>query len=256
MSSNTATSHHEWETSWAPLVIAVGIFFTIPLAFSGYFQYESLGMAILFLGIGVPVLLAGIARWVTEGMAPHEGPHEIPKGLAISGLPIFITSEVFIFLGIFVSYWALRLSAESWPPEGTPHIGLAIPVIMTIILVSSSFTFHFAEHKLENGDHAGFKSLLLTTIALGVIFLGFTFYEYNHLLGGGFGPETNIYGSAFYSITGFHAAHVLVGVGTFIAVLIPALGGKTNMTFVKCAGVYWHFVDIVWFFVVSQIYFW
>ncbi len=88
------------------------------------------------------------------------------------------------------------------------------------------------------------------------MFLSFTIFEYTHLAGVEFVPSTNAYSSAFYSITGFHASHVLVGIGLFIAVLIPALGGRTNHTFVSCASVYWHFVDIVWFFVVLQVYFW
>jgi cytochrome c oxidase subunit 3 len=235
------------------MTISVGILFALPLAFAGYFQYGSLMMTVACLGVGVPVLLAGISRWVSEGMAEEAAPED---GLAKVGLPIFITSEVFIFLGLFVGYWVLRLKSDIWPPAGSPHFNLLIPIVMTIILVSSSVTIHFAEEKLDNGDKDGFKSWLKLTILLGVIFLGFTFYEYNHLLSNGFGMSTNIFGSAFYSITGFHAAHVFVGVATFIAVLIPALKGSTNDTFVKCAAVYWHFVDIVWFFVVSQIYFW
>lgn len=250
--STHAITEHQWETSKAPIIVAVGCLLVIPLAFASYFQYHSLGMAVAFLGIGVPTLLAGIAVWVNEGVT-HK--HD-QFGYANMALPIFITSEAFIFLGIFAAYWAVRLLADSWPPAGTPHINLDVPILMTIILVSSSVTIHIAEGKLEAGDVPGFRSMLMVTIALAAVFLGCTFYEYSHLVAENFVPGTNVYSSAFFSITGFHAAHVLVGIGIFVSVLLPALGGKINVDFVKCAGVYWHFVDIVWFFVVSQIYFW
>lgn len=251
MSAHATTGQH-WDTSTAPLLVAVGCLLTVPLPFASYFQYHSLGMAVGFLGIGVPVLLAGISVWVKEGVNQKHDQF----GYSQLALPIFITSEVLIFLGLFVSYWALRLLAPAWPPAGSPHIGTTIPIIMTILLVTSSYTYHLAEGKLEEGDAGGFKSMLGLTMLLGVLFLGLSMFEYNHLIGEGFTPSSNIFGSAFYSITGFHAAHVLIGLCTFLAVLLPALNGKTNMDFVKCAGVYWHFVDIVWFFVVSQIYFW
>jgi len=243
---------HHWETSWSPIVIAVGLLFSLPLAFASYFQYGSVGMATACLGIGIPVLLAGISGWINEGI----GATEWQFGYSKIGLPIFITSEVLIFLGLFASYWGLRLLSDTWPPTGTPHINLFVPILMTIILVSSSVTIHFAEEKLEADDTGGFRTWLMATIGLGVIFLCFTGYEYNHLLHEGFGTSTNIYSSAFYTITGFHAAHVFLGVSVFIAILIPALSGRVNGTFVKCASVYWHFVDIIWFFVVTQIYFW
>jgi len=248
-------AHHEhhWETSWAPLVLVAGIFMLIPIGFSGYFVYENHLMTIIGAGLGVPLILAGVAKWVQEGMATEN----LVVGVSIVGLPIFIVSEIFIFLGLFASYWMLRLSAGvNWPPEGTPEISTTIPMIMTVILVSSSFTMHNAEVKLDNKDNAGFNKWLIITILLGTLFLGCTIYEYNHLIAEGFIPSTNAYSSAFFSITGFHASHVFIGLAMFIAVLLPALKGRTNHAFVVCASVYWHFVDVVWFFVVSQIYFW
>lgn len=249
-----AGHEHHWEWSWAPLAVVAGIFFLVVLGFSTWFVYEDALLTVIFTGIGTPLLLAGIAQWVKEGLTVKP----LVEGLANSALPVFIVSEVFIFMGFFVTYWTLRLSAgNAWPPEGTPDdIAGMIPLIMTVILVSSSITIHIGEEKLDQGDLAGFRTWLIYTLILGFVFLGFTLYEYNHLLAQEFAPDTNAYSTAFYSITGFHASHVLVGLCTFIAVLIPALSGTTNMTFVKCAGVYWHFVDIVWFFVVSQVYFW
>ncbi|MBI5179117.1 MAG: heme-copper oxidase subunit III [Nitrospinae bacterium] len=246
-----APSHWEWST--APTLIVLGIFFSIPLAFAGHFVYHNSLMTSVFAGLGVPVLLWGISQWVSEGINSPESHHH---GLSKVGLPIFIVSEVWIFIGLFSAYWALRLMAAQWPPDGTPHIGTNLPIIMTILLVSSSATIHVAEEKLEEGDVGGMKTWLILTLLLGTVFLGCTLTEYSKLIGEGFVPSTNAYSTAFFSITGFHASHVLVGLVTFLCVLIPALSGKTNKTFLACASVYWHFVDIVWFFVVSQIYFW
>ena len=249
----SATHEHHWEWSWAPMAIVFGIFFLLPIAFGAFFVWESAMLTAVFAGLGTVLILAGVAKWVDEGLT--ETP--IISGVASVGLPIFIVSEIFIFLGLFTSYWTVRLTAPEWPPAGTPeNMNLMIPAIMTVILVSSSITIHIGEEKLEHGDNAGFIKWLIVTIFLGTVFLGMSIWEYNHLIHQGFIPSTNVYSSSFYAITGFHASHVLVGLCSFIAVLIPAMGGRINKTFVLCVSVYWHFVDVVWFFVVSQIYYW
>ncbi|MBL4616040.1 MAG: heme-copper oxidase subunit III [Magnetovibrio sp.] len=251
--AETATVHeHHWEWSWAPLLVVAGIFFLLPISFGFYFAYDDLLMTAIFAGLGTVLLLAGVSIWVHEGLTQTP----LLAGVANVGLPIFILSEIFIFLSLFSSYWMMRLGMESWPPEGTPHISNTIPLVMTVILVSSSVTAHMAEEKLEHGDLSGFNKWWIYSIILGSVFLGLSLYEWSNLINEGFIPATNAYSSAFYTITGFHASHVLLGLGAFIAVLIPALSGRTNKTFVSCVSVYWHFVDIVWFFVASQIYFW
>lgn len=251
--SNAQHDHaHHWEWSYAPFAAVLGIFLLLPLGFSAFFVYHSTLLAAVFAGLGAPILLWGIAKWVHEGLT-HK---PLVSGLATSAMPIFIVSEIFIFLSLFATYWAMRLLADSWPPEGTPVMPVALPLIMTALLVGSSVTAHIAEEKLEHNDLGAFRTWLWYTLILGTAFLGCTIYEYNHLIHIGFIPSTNAFSTAFFSITGFHASHVLVGLGAFVAVLLPALGGKTNVTFMKSVSIYWHFVDIVWFFVVSQIYFW
>lgn len=251
--AHTAHAHaHHWEWSWAPLLAVAGIFFLLPMAFAAFFVYNDMMLTAVFAGVGTVLTLAGVAKWVDEGLTQTP----LLAGVANIGLPIFILSEIFIFLSLFSSYWLLRLGFDSWPPEGTPHIDKMLPLVMTVILVSSSITCHVAEEKLEHGDLSGFNKWWVYTIILGSVFLGCTIYEWNHLISLDFIPSTNAYSTAFYTITGFHASHVLVGLGAFVAVLIPALSGRTNKTFVNCVSVYWHFVDVIWFFVASQIYFW
>lgn len=243
--------HHHWETSPYPLILVIGIFFAIPIAFAMYFQYNKGLMAALSLGAGVPFIVWGIAGWVGEGLAAKK-----ETGWALTGLPIFIVSEALIFLVLFLAYWMLRLKAEVWPPPGSPVIGIGLPIFMTALLVSSSVTYHFGEMRLGADDKKGFVTWLLATMTLGLFFLGCTMYEYSHLAGAGFVFGSNAKSSAFYSITGFHASHVFIGLCMFFSILIPALKGKISHTFAKGAGIYWHFVDMVWFFVVSQIYLW
>jgi len=240
-----------WETSVWPFLLSIGVLFLAPFAFALYFVYDKPAMALLSLGIGTPLTVLSIAGWIKEGVGQKEEP-----GYSLGAMPIFIVAEAFIFVAFFAAYWALRLSAYSWPPPGTPEISKSIPLLMTLILVSSSFTIHFSEKRLERGDRGGFLTWLVITIILGVIFLGLSMNEWSHLMAEGFNFKTNVYSTSFFSITGFHASHVFVGIGMFICILIPALIGKISHSFVKASSMYWHFVDIIWFFVVTQVYFW
>lgn len=248
---------HHWETSWAPMAIAFGVLFLVPLPFALFLIYKLPVYAIASAGAGAPLVLIGIAKWIAEG-ARESGKGLPGDGLSPVGLGTFIAGEILIFLGLFASYWTLRLTTDvnAWPPAGTPEIDLKLPLIMTGLLVASSLTFHRAEHSLEHGGKGGFVFWVLVTILLGGAFLGCTVYEYNHLFHAGFVPSTNQYSAAFFSLTGFHASHVAVGLLSFVAILIAAMFGAAHKNLVKTAGIYWHFVDIVWFFVASQVYFW
>jgi len=251
MTEHAAVHEPEWEVSPWPLVISVGILFLV-LAFGFQFVYHQSITAVLSLGLGVPLIVAGIVGWVNEAI---EGDHG-PVGLSVPAMGWFILAEAMIFVSFFASYWFMRLSAPMWPPEGTVDLPTIMPAVMTLILVASSFTIHISEEKLEHNDRAGFLKWLLITIILGVSFISISAYEWTHLFHEGFTFETNAYSTAFFTITGFHGAHVFVGLAIFVAILIPALMGKTNMSFVKTGSLYWHFVDIIWFFVVSQVYYW
>lgn len=252
-SAANAHAEHHWEFSWAPLVTAVGVTLLVPTAFILFFSYKAALAAIVAAGLGVPLTLAGVSKWVSEGMSQKLA----ISNVAHAGLATFIISEIMIFLSLFASYWTMRLSADSWPPAGTPHINLVLPLFMTAILVGSSLTYHKAEQELAADSIAGFKKWTLISIVLGLVFVGCTFYEYSHLVGDKFVPGTNSYSTAFYSLTGFHASHVLIGALTFVVLLVAAIKkNAVNHEFAKCAGIYWHFVDIVWFFVATQVYYW
>lgn len=153
MSTDTHAHEHHWEWSWAPLLVVAGVFLLVPLAFSTYFVYDQMMATAVLAGVGTVLTLAGVAMWVDEGLTQTP----LLAGVANIGLPIFILSEIFIFLSLFSSYWMMRLGFDSWPPAGTPEIDKVLPLIMTVVLVASSITCHVAEEKLEHGNLSGFN---------------------------------------------------------------------------------------------------
>jgi cytochrome c oxidase subunit 3 len=248
-----AAHEHHWEVSWAPMAIAFGTMLLVPVTFALHLVYNLPLAAIASAGIGTPLVLAGIAKWIHEGATQHSAISNVSP----VGVGVFIIGEIMIFLGLFASYWTMRLSAgETWPPAGTPHVDTTLPLIMTAILVSSSITYHYAEHRLNEGHKGSFMAWLVVSMVLGAAFLSCTIYEYGHLFAEGFVPSTNQYSAAFYSLTGFHGSHVFVGIAAFLFILLGSMAGNVHKMLVKVAGIYWHFVDVIWFFVASQVYFW
>jgi cytochrome c oxidase subunit 3 len=190
---------------------------------------------------------------------------------------IFLASEAMLFAGLIGGYIVLRLSTGQWIPDGAPliRINLAHPSFMnlmmcvnTVLLISSSFTYHAAEVAVKKGKSGSFW--LFASIALGLVFLGVQAYEWMHLKHEGlwfpvastehhayqlFGP----YGSTFFTLTGFHGLHVFIGVLLLTTALIKSLFGvftAENHVFLSLAGYYWHFVDVVWVFLFTILYFW
>ena len=187
MTAHATTAHaddhghghvHHWETSVAPIAAVFGVFFLLPLGFSAYFVYHSVLLFAVFAGIGIPLILFGLSKWVSEGLTQKP----LVAGLAGIAMPIFIVSEVFIFLSFFATYWMVRLSSVSWPPEHSPDMPVGLPLLMTVLLVTSSVTIHIGEEKLEHGDLAGFRKWLMITLVFGLAFLTCTTHEYTHLI--------------------------------------------------------------------------
>lgn len=247
-----AEEHHGGILTPWPLVISIGILFMFPVAFILNYEFKDSFAAVLSLGLGIPLCIIGVIGWVREAI----GGDELSQGLSFGGMGWFILAEALIFLPGFATYWVMRLAAPEWPPEGSVEMPFVLPIIMTFVLVSSSLTIHKAEVDLDKGNTSGFIRWLILTFILGATFLGMSAYEWNHLFHLGFNFDTNIFSSSFFSLTGLHGSHVFVGLAMFLAILIPAMVGRINHAFVRAGSLYWHFVDIIWFFVVSQMYFW
>jgi cytochrome c oxidase subunit 3 len=197
----------------------------------------------------------------------HAGHASAPPATCRFGMIMFLASEAMLFAGLIGGYIVLRLSRnEPWPPAGAPDIGVQWPltglnivmIVNSLILISSSFFYHFAEASIKKHGKSGLLWLLVTIVA-GRIFLGVQAWEWVHLHHEGLWFNTyGIYGSCFFVMTGFHGMHVLIGIGLIVWVFLRQL-------FLRCykpghtasldnVGLYWHFVDGVWIFLYTILY--
>ncbi len=176
---------------------------------------------------------------------------------ALVGMLLFIASEVMFFGGLFATYFNARqaFGAGNWhPPEGG-HLDLPLAAVLTVILVASSFTMQFGVWAIRRGDTRGLRMWTAITLGLGVLFLAGQLYDYSQL---GFGIADGPYGTTFYTLTGFHGAHVFGGAVGLAIVLARTMRGQfsaRNHVAVEAVSMYWHFVDVVWIGVFATIYF-
>lgn len=170
------------------------------------------------------------------------------------GLTLFIMSEAVLFANLIAAYLYLRFTNAQWPPEGTPELELVLPAINTVILIASGVPMHLAHKAAERGDRRTLLWGLVATLAMGIVFIAGQGWEYTHA---GFTPQTNVFGSTFFTLTGFHGAHVLVGLTFLAVVLVLSLRGRFSMQRhfpVEAAALYWHFVDAVWVVLFAVLY--
>ena len=174
------------------------------------------------------------------------------------GMLLFITSEVMFFGGLFAAYFNARaVHIGTWgPPSPAPELEvLPIALPITIILISSSFTMQFAVWAIRRGDQRAMRNWTALTLLLGIAFLAGQLYDYSTL---GFGIGDGSFGTVFYTLTGFHGAHVFGGtVGLTILVARASQGqfSARNHVAVEAISFYWHFVDVVWIALFSTLYF-
>ena len=195
----------------------------------------------------------------------------------------FIFSEVMFFAAFFGALFYVRTLSvpdlgsptskqllwpdfvASWPTDGpyfneqfTPMGAIGIPLLNTIILLTSGFTLTVAHHALKTGHRARLKLWLAATIALGFTFLGFQAYEYIHAYHAlNLKLSTGVYGSTFFMLTGFHGAHVTIGAIMLSVMLGRAIAGhfdKQHHFAFEAAAWYWHFVDVVWLLLFVLVY--
>jgi cytochrome c oxidase subunit III len=196
------------------------------------------------------------------GEHEHHGPPEAHHSSRIDrqtlGILLFIVSEVMLFGAFFAAYFFLRVvidPAWGWPPEGM-HLPVGIAGVNTAILVSSSFTVHYALEGIRRNNRKAMKLGLIATWLLGATFLFIQLNEYVHL---GFSVRDGSFGTVFYSLTGLHGAHVFVGLLLLTFANIRAFRGHFGPAAedhlgVEVAGIYWHFVDVMWIIVFTTVY--
>jgi heme/copper-type cytochrome/quinol oxidase subunit 3 len=169
------------------------------------------------------------------------------------GMVLLIATEAALFAYLLFSYfYVASLARGTWPPGGPPELRLALP--NTLVLLLSSVTMWWAESGIRSDDQVRLGRGLLATFLLGAIFLSVQVVEYFQLP---FSPTTNAHGSLFYVITGFHSAHVAVGLLMIGFVTVRARLGHFRAgrhLAVTNTAWYWHFVDLVWLAVFSTLY--
>jgi cytochrome c oxidase subunit 3 len=171
---------------------------------------------------------------------------------------VFIVGDAILFSGFLASYGYARLMSQEWPviPE---VFNLGLIAVMTFVLISSSATMAAAVAAAARDNRALVTRYLGLTVVGGAIFLGMQAYEWSHLIHEGATPWGNpwgdaLFGAYFFLITGFHGTHVLIGVLINVITTLRYSRGITPAENVEMAGLYWHFVDLVWVFVFTLFY--
>jgi heme/copper-type cytochrome/quinol oxidase subunit 3 len=170
---------------------------------------------------------------------------------------IVVITEATLFAILLATYFYTRFrSPGPWPPDGEPDPQLLKPVIMTLLLMASSVTAYMAELGSRTGNRRRLHAGLAATFALGLSFLILQGFEYHEKLAE-LRPSTNAYGSLFYTITGLHGSHVIVGLLILAWTQFFAWRGayaSENHVAVQVSALYWHFVHVVWLFVFAALY--
>lgn len=260
MSNLIRHPYHLVEESPWPLIGSIGAFF-ITLGLVKWFHRNS--FTLLFVGLNL--ILIVIFQWwrdiSKEGSAQGLHSNIVELGLRW-GILLFIVSEVFFFLSFFWAFFHSRLSptielGRVWPPSGIrPFNPFQVPLLNTIILLSSGVSVTWAHHAIIRGNYSSRFQGLLATITLGIYFTLLQAIEYYEA---SFRIADRIYGATFFVATGFHGLHVIVGTTFLVVCFWRHSCGQFRPSHhfgFEAAAWYWHFVDVVWLFLFISIYWW
>jgi cytochrome c oxidase subunit 3 len=206
------------------------------------------------------------ALTTTTEHSPVAGLSHDPRGgisNVVLGMLLFLTSEVMFFAGLFAAYFAVRAKAPLWPPlnpETSEAFHLEIlPLVgpATVLLIISSFTCQMAVWGIRRGDRTAFVRGIAVTFVIGITFLVMQAIDYVALGAEGLTLASGPYGTTYFTLTGFHGAHVFGGVVMLGVVLYRGMAGQFSARHhdaVEAASLYWHFVDVVWILLFSLLY--
>nr|YP_010947389.1 cytochrome c oxidase subunit III [Prismosticta regalis]WGO62413.1 cytochrome c oxidase subunit III [Prismosticta regalis] len=260
MKMNFNHPYHLVDYSPWPLTGAIGVF-TLMAGLIKWFHNFNMNLLIL----GYVITLMTMYQWwrdiCREGT--YQGKHTISvtKGLRW-GMILFIVSEIFFFISFFWAFFHSSLSpnieiGSMWPPMSIiPFNPFQIPLLNTIILISSGVTVTWTHHALMENNYSQTMQSLFITIMLGMYFTILQAYEY---IEAPFNIADSIYGSTFFMATGFHGIHVIIGTMFLLICLIRHMTNhfsKNHHFGFEAAAWYWHFVDVVWLFLYISIYWW
>ena len=218
-----------------------------------------------FLNLGFILTATGMTLWfrdvIVEGTYLGHHTEQVKRGLTL-GFALFIVSELMAFLSIFWAYFHSSLSPAveiggTWPPFGINTLDpFAIPLLNTILLLSSGAFITYAHHALIQGNRKNAILGTFLTIVFAVVFTGLQYYEY---VEADFSIADSVFGTVFFCSSGLHGLHVIIGT-LFIAVqffrLLFHQITKSHHIGMESAIAYWHFVDVVWLFLYAFVYLW
>jgi len=253
------------EASWWPFITAIGaavIYVGVGLFVlsrgDGALVPALYGPAAAIAGVGV--FLIGLYGWVYHAFVKAFWDGAGGGNSLRFAMLLFLGSEIATFGAGFVYYFFIRADAWSELPElvVSGNIFGSLVIINTALLIISSFTLHYAHVALVNDDRRRFIGLLGVTLLLGSVFLGGQIYEYyEFIVHEGFTITQGAYASAFYGLTGLHGLHVSLGAVLLLILFVRGLFGQydsSRHTSVSTVSMYWHFVDVVWVFMVVVLY--
>nr|AIW06162.1 cytochrome c oxidase subunit III [Araneae sp. MT-2014] len=253
-------SYHMVSISPWPLLAGFGAMGTVTgLVKLFAFKESDLFFFSLFL-----MMLVSMIWWrdvVREGTFMGYHSSVVLSGLML-GMLLFIVSEVFFFISFFWAFFHSSLSptvelGSNWPPLGIAFFNpFQVPLLNTVILLASGVSVTWAHQSILSENWIGAKNSLMVTWMLGLYFLMLQGFEYYMAA---FGISDSVYGSAFFMATGFHGFHVIVGTLFLLIMWMRLLNnhfsGGHHFGF-EAAAWYWHFVDVVWLFLFSVVYWW
>jgi cytochrome c oxidase subunit III len=247
--------------------------------FKGLFGLDKGTWWVFALGM-LGVIYTMVGWWTDVVKEANQGDHTPVVSIGLRyGMILFIASEVMFFVAWFWMFFEMSLFHEfrtassieevrqawaTWPPKGVEVVPpFELPLVNTLTLLLSGTTVTWAHHALQVGDRKAAKIGLLLTVILGALFTAIQAYEYNHIIHEHLffseaSANAGLYGSTFFMATGFHGFHVLIGTIFLIVCLIRLMAGgftpEKHFGF-EAAAWYWHFVDVVWLFLFTFVYF-
>ena len=253
---------HLVTTSPWPILVSFALF---NLVISGVCYLHGISFGGEFSLLNLTVLVSFMSFWfrdvANEGALSGDHTKQVKRGLTI-GFILFVISEIFAFLSVFWAFFHSSLSPAIelggyWPPQGINALNaFAIPLLNTVLLLSSGAFVTFGHHSLVTGLRKATLIGIIGTIVLALLFTAIQGYEYHEA---SFSFSDSVFGSAFFASTGLHGLHVIIGT-LFITValfrMIQYQLTRTHHQGFESSIVYWHFVDVVWLFLFIVVYYW
>lgn len=245
-----------------PFNTSVGLF---SLACAGAFSMHNFNLGHIALCLGLVVLVSSMSLWfrdiISEGTFLGNHTLAVQKGLGL-GIMLFIVSEALFFMAIFWAYFHSSLTptvelGAQWPPLGIEPVNpFELPLLNTVILLSSGATVTYGHHSLIQGKRSGALYGSIYTVLLAIIFTGFQGIEYSV---SSFTISDGAFGTCFFFATGFHGLHVIIGT-LFLGVGLWRIYAYhlTDHHHLGFEGgiLYWHFVDVIWLVLYISLYYW